>query len=101
MQTNNQLEKELMAERFKYDMQLKQMEVDARKQKEKEIEDRKDERVRITGTQQSKMIDQRQNGLLPSDFESNVPENLGGAEQPLPPPPGMQQGDAPVELEAQ
>jgi hypothetical protein len=101
MQTNNQLEKELMAERFKYDMQLKQIEVDARKQKEKEIEDRKDERVRITGTQQSKMIDQRQNGLLPSDFESNVPENLGGAEQPLPPPPGMQQGDAPVELEAQ
>jgi len=98
MQTANQLEKELMAERFQYDMQLKQMDMDARSQKEKEIEDRKDERVRITGSQQSKMIDQRKNDLLPTDFESNIPENLGGAEQPLPPPPGMQPSGGPDEL---
>ena len=89
MQTNNQLEKELMAERFKYDMQLKQMEIAAQQEKEKEIENRKDERVRITGTQQSKMIDQRKNGLLPTDFESKSTENVGGAEQPMAPPPGM------------
>jgi hypothetical protein len=98
MQTANQLEKELMAERFQYNMQLKQMDMDARSQKEKEIEDRKDERVRITGSQQSKMIDQRKNDLLPTDFESNIPENLGGAEQPLPPPPGMQPSGGPDEL---
>ncbi len=35
MQTNNQLEKELMAERFKYDMQLKQMEIAAHKKKKR------------------------------------------------------------------
>ena len=78
MQTENELRKELMAEQFGYDMQLKQMDMEATKQKEKDIEDRKDERVRIQGTQQSKMIDQRKNGLLPTDFESNQPDNLGG-----------------------
>jgi hypothetical protein len=89
MQTANQLEKEIMAERFGYDMQLKQMEVKSKTQKEAEIEDRKDERVRIVGTQQSKMIDQRNNGLLPTDFESNSMENIGGAKQPMGPPAGM------------
>ena len=78
MQTENELRKELMAEQFGYDMQLKEMDMSATKQKEKDIEDRKDERVRIQGTQQSKMIDQRKNGLLPTDFESNQPDNLGG-----------------------
>ena len=89
MQTANQLEKEIMAERFGYDMQLKQMEVKSKTQKEADIEDRKDERVRIVGTQQSKMIDQRNNGLLPTDFESNSMENTGGAKQPMGPPAGM------------
>ena len=89
MQTANQLEKEIMAERFGYDMQLKQMEVKSKTQKEAEIENRKDERVRIVGTQQSKMIDQRNNGLLPTDFESNSMENTGGAKQPMEPPAGM------------
>jgi len=27
------------------------------------------------------MIDQRKNGLLPTDFESNQPDNLGGDAQ--------------------
>ena len=38
---------------------------------EKQIEDRKDERTRIQATQQSKMISQRQNDSLPTDFETN------------------------------
>jgi len=76
MQTDHQLEKELMAERFKYDMQLKQMDVEARTQKEKEIEDRKDNRTKIQATQQSKMIDQRKNDLLPTDFEEGGPEGI-------------------------
>tara|TARA_R110001592_G_scaffold119060_3_gene321895 strand:- start:1941 stop:2939 length:999 start_codon:yes stop_codon:yes gene_type:complete len=80
-QSEYQLRKELMAEQFGYDMQLKQMDMQATKQKEKDIEDRKDERVRMQGTQQSKMIDQRKNGLLPTDFESNQPDNLGGDAQ--------------------
>tara|TARA_R100001443_G_scaffold114709_1_gene131088 strand:- start:167 stop:838 length:672 start_codon:yes stop_codon:yes gene_type:complete len=78
MQTANQLEKEIMAERFGYDMQLKQMEVEAEKQKETEIEDRKDQRVKLEGTQQSTMINQRKNDLLPVDFESIEQQNLNG-----------------------
>jgi hypothetical protein len=56
---------------FNYDMQLEKLRVGAMKEKEKEIEDRKDERTRIQATQQSQMIDQRKNDLLPTDFEQN------------------------------
>jgi hypothetical protein len=53
-----------------YDMELKQLEVEAMKQKEQLIEDRKDKRIKLEGTQQSEMIDQRNNDLLPIDFEN-------------------------------
>ena len=84
-----EIKKGLMAEEFSYNMQLAQIKAKAETTKEQEIEDRKDERVRIVGTQQSKMIDQRNNGLLPTDFESNSMENTGGAKQPMGPPTGM------------
>ena len=71
MQTAAQIEEQQMAKRFEYDMKLKQAELQNAKAKEKEIEDRKDERTRIQATQQSKMISQRQNDTLPTDFESN------------------------------
>jgi hypothetical protein len=51
--------------------------MDAQKQKEAEIENRKDQRVKIQGTQQSELIDQRQNDLLPKNFESGN-DGLGG-----------------------
>ena len=38
--------------------------------KEAAIEDRKDKRTKIEGSQQSAMIDQRNNDLLPIDFEN-------------------------------
>jgi hypothetical protein len=41
----------------------------AEQKKEKEIEDRKDKRIQMQGSQQSEMIDQRQNNLLPVDFQ--------------------------------
>jgi len=44
-------------------------------QKEQEIENRKDKRIKMEGTQQSQMIDQRKNDLLPIDFEK---QNSGG-----------------------
>ena len=62
--------KELMALEFQYNMQLKGIEVDNAKSKEKEIEDRKDQRTRIQGTQQSEMISQRKNDSPPKNFES-------------------------------
>ena len=66
-----------MAEEFQYQLQLAQMNTQAQQQKESEIENRKDERVKIQGTQQSELIDQRQNDLLPKNFESSN-DSLGG-----------------------
>ena len=71
MQTAAEIEREQMAQQFEYDLKLKQAELTAQKTKEKQIEDRKDERTRIQATQQSKMISQRQNDSLPTDFETN------------------------------
>jgi hypothetical protein len=70
----------IMNQQHKFDLELKQMEVDGLKTKEKEIEDRKDERVRIEGSQQSQLIDQRQNDLLPTSFETSATEK----DQPTP-----------------
>ena len=78
MQTEAEIKKQLMAEKFNYDMQLARLDVEAQKEKEDKIEDRKDERARIIGTQQSEMISQRQNDELPKNFESSGFDSLGG-----------------------
>ena len=69
MQLAAQLEQQKMQMQHKFDMQLKQMDMQAVGEKEKMIEDRKDKRIKMEGTQQSQMIDQRKNDLLPIDFE--------------------------------
>ena len=78
MQTESQIKQTLMAEEFSYNMQLAKARAQVEKEKEKEIEDRKDERARIIGTQQSEMISQRQNDELPKNFESAGNDSLGG-----------------------
>ncbi len=70
MQIAADLEKIKMQQKFEYDMQLKQIEVQAIQQKEAAIEDRKDKRSKMEATQQSEMISQRQNDSLPKDFEN-------------------------------
>ena len=70
MQIAADLEKIKMQQKFEYDMQLKQIEVQAIQQKESAIEDRKDKRSKMEATQQSEMISQRQNDSLPKDFEN-------------------------------
>ena len=70
MQIAADLEKIKMQQKFEYDMQLKQLEVQAIQQKEAAIEDRKDKRSKMEATQQSEMISQRQNDSLPKDFEN-------------------------------
>tara|TARA_R100000231_G_scaffold56751_1_gene47035 strand:- start:107 stop:1360 length:1254 start_codon:yes stop_codon:yes gene_type:complete len=72
------IKKQLMAEEFNYNIQLAQARAENETLKEKEIEDRKDERIRIQGTQQSELIDQRKNDLLPKNFESAGFDNLDG-----------------------
>ena len=78
MATEVAAKKELMGLEFQYNMQLKGVEVDGAKSKEKEIEDRKDQRTRIQGTQQSEMINQRKNDLPPKNFESAGNDVMGG-----------------------
>jgi hypothetical protein len=78
MQTEAEIKKQLMAEKFEYDMKLAKLEVEAQTKREKEIEDRKDERARIVGTQQSQLISQRKNDELPKNFESSGFDSLGG-----------------------
>ena len=71
------IKKELMAEEFQYQLRLAELNMKAQKDKEAQIENRKDQRVKIQGTQQSELIDQRQNDLLPKNFESTN-DGLGG-----------------------
>jgi len=78
MQTEASIKKQLMAEEFNYNIQLAEARARVERDKEKEIEDRKDERARIIGTQQSEMISQRQNDELPKNFESAGNDALGG-----------------------
>ena len=72
MQQEAQIKKQLMEAQFQYDRQLKQMEIDRLGMREQMIEDRKDKRIRIEGTQQSELIDQRKNDLLPINFEQQA-----------------------------
>ena len=78
MQQEVMHKKELMALEFQYNMQLKGIEVDGVKEREKQKEDRKDERTKIQATQQSEMIDQRNSGKPPKNFESAGNDILGG-----------------------
>ena len=78
MQQEAQLKKELMALEFQYNMQLKGVEVEGLKNREKQKEDRKDERTKIQATQQSEMIEQRKSGKPPKNFESTGNDIMSG-----------------------
>jgi len=77
MSTEVAAKKELMGLEFQYNMQLKGLEVNKNQAREKEIEDRKDQRTRIQGTQQSEMIEQRKNDSPPKNFESAGNDVMG------------------------
>ena len=81
MQTEAQIKTQLMAEQFQYDLQLAQIDSAKITQKEADIEDRKDKRTKLQATQQSKMIEQRQSDLLPTDFEGGEDMAQTGIEQ--------------------
>jgi len=78
LQQEASLKKELMQLEFQYNTQLKSMEVEGVKNREKEKEDRKDKRTKIQATQQSEMIEQRKSGKPPKNFESSGNDILGG-----------------------
>ena len=78
MVQETELKKQLMQLEFEYDLRLKQLEVDSANNKETQKEDRKDERTKIQATQQSEMIEQRNSGKPPKNFESAGNDILGG-----------------------
>ena len=78
LKAEGELKKMLMEQEFKYSMQLRQIEVEGVRSREKEKEDRKDKRTKIQATQQSEMIDQRNNQKPPKNFESSGNDIMGG-----------------------
>ena len=72
-----EVKKQLMEVEFQYNMQLRQLDSQSTEGKEKEKEDRKDQRTKIQATQQSEMIDQRNNQKPPKNFESAGNDNIG------------------------
>ena len=78
MEREAQIKQQLMELEFNYNMQLTQAQGQAKKQQEEFKEDRKDERTKIQATQQSELIDQRKNDLLPKNFESAGNDTMGG-----------------------
>jgi hypothetical protein len=73
-----QHKKELMQLEFEMNMQLKNVETSGMQEREKQKEDRKDERTKIQATQQSELIDQRNNKKPPKNFESSGNDIMGG-----------------------
>jgi len=77
MQTEAEIKRMLMAEEFNYNVELARANRQTEAGKEQEIEDRKDKRIKMEGSQQSTMIQQRQNDGPPVNFESSN-DSLGG-----------------------
>jgi len=73
-----EIKKQLMQLEFQMNMQIKQADVVGLRGREKEKEDRKDERTRIQASQQSEMIDQRNNQKPPKNFETTSDNTMGG-----------------------
>jgi len=78
MEREAQIKQQLMELEFNYNMQLTKAQSESKKLNEELKEDRKDERTRMQATQQSELIDQRKNDLLPKNFESSGNDTLGG-----------------------
>tara|TARA_R110000772_G_scaffold14376_1_gene41570 strand:- start:7459 stop:9870 length:2412 start_codon:yes stop_codon:yes gene_type:complete len=78
MEREAEIKRQLMEVEFNFNIELTKARASADQQKEQFIEDRKDSRAKIIGTQQSQMIDQRENDLLPTNFESAGNDNLDG-----------------------
>jgi hypothetical protein len=70
MEQEAQLKLQLMEREFQFNMQLKGIDTQMLIDKDKMKEEAKDKRVSMQNSQQSKLIEQRQKGLPPVNFES-------------------------------
>ncbi len=78
MEREAQIKQQLMELEFNFNIKLAKAQGDAKRNEESYKEDRKDERTKIQATQQSELIDQRKNDLLPKNFESAGNDAMGG-----------------------
>ncbi len=69
MQLQAQLDQQKMMQQHQNAMELAKLEEQSVNAREKQRENRKDERIKMEGTQQSKMIAQRKNDSNPIDFK--------------------------------
>ena len=69
MQLQAQLDQQKMMQQHQNDMELKKLEEQGVTKREQQREDRKDDRIKMEGTQQSEMIQQRKTDGLPINFE--------------------------------
>ena len=76
LQQEAMVKKDLMQYEFELNMQMKGVEAEARAKQDATREDRKDDRVRMQGDQQSKLMDKRQGKDKP--FESSGNDVIGG-----------------------
>ena len=81
MRVEAQIKRELMELEFMYNKELGQQKIGIEAQREKDIEDRKDKRTRISGTQQSAIANQKQKQLNAIDFED--PSSIESLQDPL------------------
>ena len=70
LQQEAQIKKDLMQQEFQYNMQLKQLEARTKSATQLLTENRKDDRTKMQATQQSAMIDQKENKKPSQNFES-------------------------------
>jgi len=73
-----EIKKQLMEYEFNYNLQLKYAEIEVQKNRDKEKEDRKDERTKMQATQKSELMDQKERGGPPKNFQSAGDDILGG-----------------------
>tara|TARA_R100001460_G_scaffold19382_1_gene40455 strand:+ start:9 stop:1514 length:1506 start_codon:yes stop_codon:yes gene_type:complete len=81
MRVEAQIKRELMELEFMYNKELGEQKIGIETQREKDIEDRKDKRARIVGTQQSAIANQKQKQLDAIDFED--PSSIESLQDPL------------------
>jgi len=70
------IKRQIMEVQHQYDLELKQMDVQRITAREEMIEDRKDKRTKLEGSQQSEMINQRSTDGPPVDFNAKYSDLL-------------------------
>ncbi len=78
MQGEVEMKKQLMQLEFQMNMQLQQMTMQSKDAEMNAKEDRKDDRTKIQASQQSELIEQRNNKTPPKKFESSGNDILSG-----------------------